>query len=313
MQKRLAVLAFLILIFANSIDVLSQENSLKWIPFVWQSDTISGKFVEKAYMYVPVKIDDLPENFTMQLDLGTTDTQFYGNSVKPYIAAYPSFAKKLGSYETYQNVIFNGINLKMGSSNFLFDVWLRSGFGETILRDSLHTRTAKHIGTIAPDMFKDKILIIDYKTARFAVAEQLPAEFKRLSGVKFEIIKGMIILPFKINGVVQKLLFDTGSSPFALASSKSRALEIAGPLIIDSLSGPLWWGQQITFYGLNVNKSVELGVYKFGKSKVYYDKDGLWERDVFKPLNIWGLAGNGLFLDCVIILDYKNKLFMIKK
>lgn len=313
MQKRLAVLAFLILIFANSIDVLSQENSLKWIPFVWQSDTISGKFVEKAYMYVPVKIDDLPENFTMQLDLGTTDTQFYGNTVKPYIAAYPSFAKKLGSYETYQNVIFNGINLKMGSSNFLFDVWLRSGFGETIPRDSLHTGTAKHIGTIAPDMFKDKILIIDYKTARFAVAEQLPAEFKSISGVTFEIIKGMIILPFKINGVVHKLLFDTGSSPFALASSKNRALEIAGPLIIDSLSGPLWWGQQITFYGLNVNKSVELGVYKFGKSKVYYDKDGLWERDVFKPLNIWGLAGNGLFLDCVIILDYKNKLFMIKK
>lgn len=102
MQKRVVVLAFLILIFANSINVLSQENSLKWIPFVWQSDTISGKFVEKAYMYVPVKIDDLPENFTMQLDLGTTDTQFYENSVKPYIAAYPSLAKKLGSYKSYQ-------------------------------------------------------------------------------------------------------------------------------------------------------------------------------------------------------------------
>ena len=54
-----------------------------------------------------------------------------------------------------------------------------------------------------------------------------------------------------------KVLFDTGSSPFQLITTQERAWSISDLTITDSLSGPLWWGQEITFYGFNVNKPIK--------------------------------------------------------
>ncbi|MDR1056138.1 MAG: hypothetical protein LBL90_10065 [Prevotellaceae bacterium] len=312
-MKKWIFISFFLILAGGSLKVYSQEALLEWIPFQWQGDTISGKYIEKAYLYVPVKIDDLPIDFTMQFDLGTIETQFYENPIKPYLEEYPSLANKLGSMGSLKNVIFKDVNLHMGTVDFSFDVWLRADFGEDIPRDSLHSGTPKHIGTIAPDMFRDKVLVIDYKSSQFAISDSLPAEYQDLQAVKFELNNGIIILPFRINGAEQKLMFDTGSSPFPLAASKKRALEIADPSIVDSLSGPLWWGREITFYGHEVNKSIEFGGTTLGNAIVYYDKDGLWEEGVFKPLKIWGLTGNVYFLNCVIILDYKNKLFRINR
>lgn len=285
---------------------------MEWIPFQWEGDTISAKYIEKAYLYVPVRIDDIPIDFKMQLDLGTMQTQFYGIPLKPYLEEFPSLATKLDSISGIKNIIFRNVNLQLGSVDFLFDVWHRIDFGDDVPRDSIRSGTLKEIGTIAPDLFQDKILIIDYPSCQLAILDELPSEYRDLPTVEFELNDGIILLPFRIDGIKQKLMFDTGSSPFPLATSKERALQIASPAIVDSLSGPLWWGQEITFYGLEVNRPIELGGTALGKATVYYDKEGLWEEGVFKPFQIWGLAGNAYFLDRVIILDYKNKLLRVK-
>ena len=275
----------------------SQEQAPEWIPFTWEGDTIAGNYIEKAYIYVPVKIEDLPEEFTMQLDLGTHQTLFYGNTIQPYLDEYASLSEK------YNAPWFKDITLQLGSVDFKgVDIGYMNNFGDT----------SKHIGTIAPDMFQDKILMIDYKSARFAVADSLPDEYKDLPAEKFELEDGLIMLPFRINGKACKLLFDTGSSPFRLATSKERALEIAAPQITDSLSGPLWWGNEITFYGMEINKPVEFAGKTLTAGKVYYDNVGLWEEQVFHPLNIWGLTGNAYFFDNTVIIDYRNKLFRVK-
>ena len=322
-MKKCNVKMFLIVLFlifggssfssAQAVSCL-RESSLKWIPFFWEGDSISGKYIEKAYLYVPVKIEDLPYDFSMQLDLVTSNTQFYGIPLKPYLSESTSLANKLGDYQgTAKDALLTNVNLKMGNVDFQCDILHFQKRGEEIPKDSLHSKTPKHIGTIAPDIFKDKILIIDYRLCRFSVLDSLPAEYKDLPAKTFELDEGIVKIPFRINGTEQKLMFDTGSSPFPLATSKERALEIAGPTIIDSLSGPLWWGQEITFYGLEVNKHIEFDGVVLENTKVYYDRDGLWEEGVFKPLGIWGLTGNACFFDHVVILDYKNKLFRIDR
>ena len=285
----------------------SQKQSLEWIPFTWEGDTIAGQYIEKAYIYVPVKIDDLPYDFIMQFDLGTTTTVFNRKALDSYLEEYPSLAEK------FKFPMFKNVNLRMGTVEFNgIDIGYTSNLYETIPKDSIYSKTVKEIGVIAPDIFQNKILVIDYKSARFAVADSLPVEYKYLPSEEFELANGNIILPFRINGEECKLMFDTGASPFPLATSKERALEISDAVIIDSLSGPLWWGTEITFYGLNVNKPIEFGGKTLQNSMVYYDKDGLWEEGVFKPLNIWGLTGNAYFFDNIVIIDYKNKLFRVK-
>ncbi|MHC1691301.1 MAG: hypothetical protein AB9833_10785 [Bacteroidales bacterium] len=289
----------------------SQKQSLEWIPFNWEGDTISGKYIDKAFIYIPVKIDDLPYDFTMQLDLGTIETQFYENSIKPYLNEFTSLANKLDSIESDKNIIFRDVNLQMGTFGLKLDVWHHRNFGEEIPKDSLHSKTPKHIGTIALDMFLNKILVIDYKSCRLAITESMPAEYKDIPAEEFELNNGIIKLPFLINGKECKLMFDTGSSPFALVTSKERALGISDSVITDSLSGPLWWGREITFYGLEINKPIKLGGKVLKNERVYYDKDRLWD-EIYKSQNVWGIAGNAYFLDHILILDLKNKLFRVK-
>jgi hypothetical protein len=175
-------LIILFLIFTGC----SQKTSLGWIPFHWVGDTISGKYIEKAYMYIPVKIDDLPYDFTMQFDLGTYGTQFYGNAIQPYLNEYPSLANKLEAARGVEDIVFKHVNLQAGTVSFDdMDVWHRKDFGEAIAKDSILSATPKHIGTIAPDLFQDKILIIDYKAGRLAVADSLSAEYENLPAEEF--------------------------------------------------------------------------------------------------------------------------------
>ncbi len=307
-SKHGGLLILLSLLFTGSL----QGQPLEWASFYWQGDTISGKYIEKAFLYIPVKIDDLPINFSMQLDLGTENTQFYEKSIKPYLDEFPALADKLGPLEQYKNALFRNINLHLGPVDLTADIWHPYNFGEEIPRDSLYTKTPKHIGTIAPDLFQDKVLVIDYKACRLAIADNLPAEYADLPAVEFEMINGIIKFPLRINGEECQLMFDTGASIFPLATSKEKALEISDGVVVDSLSGPLWWGREVTLYGLRVNKPVELGGQILKNGMVYYEKDELWEDEVFKPFNIWGLTGNAYFFNHTVILDYKNKLFRVK-
>ncbi len=165
----------------------SQKQSLEWIPFHWEGDTISGKYIEKAYIYVPVKVEDLPHNFTMQLDLGTYKTLFYGNTIQPYLDEYTSFADK------YEIPMFKNITLQTGSVLFKdVNIGYYNGFGEEIPKDSIHSKMPKHIGVIASDIFRNKILVIDYPSCRFAVSDSLPFEYKDLPAEKFDMEKGII-------------------------------------------------------------------------------------------------------------------------
>ena len=284
------------------------STDIVWIPFNWEGDTIAGQYIEKAFLYIPVKIEDLPYDFTMQLDLGTYNSLFYGITIAPYLKESASLANKLDSTHLW----VRNANLQMGTVKFDgIDLGYHNGLGDTIPTDSLHTKTPKHIGTIAADMFREKVLIIDYKSSRLAVSDSLPAEYKDLPAEKFEFQDGILKLPFHIDGKDYKLMFDTGSSPFQLVTTKERALEISDSVIADSLSGPLWWGQNISFYGFNVTKPVEFSGKMLENSRVYYETYGLWD-PVYKQFDVWGITGNAYFFDNVVIIDYKNKLFRAK-
>ena len=213
----------------------------------------------------------------MQFDLGTYNSVFYGNTFAPYLKEAPSLMNKKDSTGMYKNV-----NLQIGTVEFSnANIGFMQNFGNEIPKDSLHSNTPKHIGTIASDMVQDKVLIINYK------------------------------LPLRITGKTCKVLFDTGSSPFQLITTQERAWSVSDLTIVDSLSGPLWWGQEITFYGFNVTKPIEFGGKALNNSKVYYAKDGLWD-SIYSSLDVWGITGNAYFFENTVIIDYKNKLFRIK-
>ena len=309
-MKKIITILFL------TISVFGYSQHLEWIPFNWIGDSVGNKYFDKLAMTIPVTIDDLPHKFNMQLDLGAGTTNFYGNKIKPYLEKYPSLKAKIDP--TIRNPfgdkyydMFTNIDLHLGDVTFdNIHVLHYDKYGSEIPEDSIYTETEKQIGTIAPDLFRNKILIIDYKQQRLAVTETLPVEYSDAAFVKYETKHVRIKIPLNINGKEELLMFDTGSSIFQLTTTKENALKIGSPEIVETLTVNSW-GDKITFYGLKTVVPIYFGTKELKNSIVYYDDKGSFD-DFYETENMWGLTGNAYFFDNIVIINYKELLFGVK-
>jgi hypothetical protein len=284
-------------------------QKLRWIPFNWEGDSVSGKYFDKLAITIPVSVDNLPHKFNMQLDLGALNTMFYGNSIKPYLDNYSSLKSKIDTTLTFRaqsqtNYMLKDVLLKLGNVSFgARNIGNFSNFGDVISKDSVMTNSEKHIGTIAPD-------IIDYRNKRICVTAKVPQEYSKASFQKYKIKDGRIKIPMTINGQIEDVMFDTGSSIFALITTKVNAFKISENIVGDSLKISSWGD----YYMVNGQKTKS--IIKFGKTVlkptlVYYDEQKN-NAQFYDDEKIWGITGNLYFLDRVVIIDYKKQLFGIK-
>lgn len=310
-QDMLLRISIAFLLFISAITTNAQD--LKWIPFKWTGNTISGRYFDKYAIVIPVKIENIPAKFNMQFDLGAVTTLIYGNSIQPYLDAYTDLKSKIDTSKKFliqgaNNPMFSNMSLHMGAASFEgIDVGYFKNFGRKISPDSILSATEKHIGTIGPDLFQNKILIIDYLQKRIAVCEELPKQYKAATFKPFKSNDGRPRIPLVINNKTEDVMFDTGSSLFTLLTIKKDALQVASPEIVDSLMVTSW-GKKITNYGVKANKPIKFGNKVLNGSVVYYDEQETFG-EFYKLEKIWGLTGNTFFLNNTVIIDYKNKLF----
>lgn len=306
-------------IFLLSILLISSitfGQKLEWIPFNWEGAEISGKYFDKFAITIPVTVDKLPHKFNLQLDLGAINTVFYGNSINSYLEKYSDLKNKIDTTITFRiqnktNFKLKNVELKLGKVNIgKINIGIFKNFGDEIPKDSINTKSEKHIGTIAPDIFQDKILIIDYPNKRICITKELPKQFSKANFQPFIIKDGRIKIPFNINDKVENLLFDTGTSLFALMTTEERANKISANKIVDSLKVSSW-GEFYMVYGRNVNSKIKFGNKQLNPATVFYDK--LNKHDEFYDKEkIWGMTGNAYFLNNIVIIDYKNQRFGVK-
>jgi hypothetical protein len=303
-----------ILCLVSSASVFAQK--LPWIPFNWEGDSLSGKYFDKLAITIPVTLDKLPYKLNMQLDLGATVTVIYGNSIQPYLEATSALKNKIDTTLTFRiqsqtNPKFKNIALQLGKISFgNRNIGYFKGFGDAIAKDSIHTATEKYIGTIAPDLFQDKILIIDYPNKRICVVNSLPKQYAKASFRPYKIKEGRIKIPFTMQGKDEDVMFDTGSSLFALISTKENAASISNSTIVDSLKISSW-GDYYMVYGCAINTPIRFGEKQLNPASVYYDTQK-GSANFYKEENIWGITGNAYFLKNVVIIDYKNKRFGVQ-
>jgi hypothetical protein len=295
---------------------MSYGQKLNWIPFEWVSDSVSGKYFDKLAINIPVSIDGLPHKFNMQFDLGAVTTVIYGNSIAKYLDKYSGFNNKIDSTKSFiingkKNPMFKNVGLNLGNVSFgERNIGYFKDYGEPIPTDSIYTSTEKHIGTIAPDLFKDQYLIIDYPNKRICVTKDLPRKLAKVDFQACTITSGRVTISLTINGKVENLMFDSGSSMFSLITSEENANQISDINIVDSLSMNSW-GDNMTAYGKKITSEVICGKTILQPSNVYYVKNEMIA-EFFKQQNIWGITGNAYFLNKIVIIDYKNSRFGIK-
>jgi hypothetical protein len=82
--------------------------------------------------------------------------------------------------------MLKNVDLKLGNVVFQkIQVGLFKKYGNSLTSDSIKTPTVKHIGTIAPDLFKNKILIIDYPHKKLCIVDKLPSKYLKSSFVGY--------------------------------------------------------------------------------------------------------------------------------
>lgn len=306
--------AFLLLFILVSFSAFGQKQ--EWIPFSWTGDSVSGKYFDKLAMIIPVTIDNLPYKFKMQLDLGAVTTVLYGNTILPYLNVNSELKNKLDTtlifwIQGQKNYKFKNVNIKLGSVSLgNKNIGYFQHYGKILSNDSINTNSEKLIGTIASDLFQDKILIIDYPNKRISVTTDLPKQLDKVNFQPCKIKDGRIKIPLKINNEQEYLLFDTGSSLFALMTTEKRAKQISGGKVIDSLRISSW-GKHYIVDGREVISEIKFAHRQLHSSKVFYDKLNKYG-DLYKKEEIWGITGNSYFLNNIIIIDYKNKRFGIE-
>ena len=298
------------------IPFVSQGQVLKWIPFKWTSDTISGRPFEKVAMMVPVSFQYLPYKFNMQLDLGAVNTVLYGNTWEAFAESHPELKEKLDSTLTFliqgkKNYKLRDIELSLGEVSFgKRNIGYFKEFGDSITIDSIGPGTEVRIGTIAPDLFQEGILIIDYPNNRICYTSSLPKEYSKASFLPFKLEKGRIKLPFVINNKKVDLLFDTGSSLFPLITTMNTAKQVSSGAVVDSFMVASW-GRHYMIYGEQTVVPLKFAKRPLASTIAYYEKEDTMSK-FFEKERIWGITGNALFLDQIVIIDYVHRRFGVR-
>lgn len=296
-------------------------QSIQWIPFEWASDSYSGRYFDKVAINVPVQIEDISDNLYMQLDLGAITTVIYEKSFAPYLSLHKNLLNRIDTTLTFTiegktNPKFRGMNMKLGDMEIgEHNIGLFQNYGPIIPKDSIGNSKSKHIGTLGPDIFKDKVLVINFPEQKISIlssVNELPKEdIANIKFIPFQESRNRIKIPMKINGKIEQVLYDTGASIFPLNTSKEIVMEFPNSTITDSLKVNSW-GEKITFYGVQLGSPVSIGNQSFSNVTAYYDERSM-ASDFFKRENIWGFAGNVLFLDKTLVIDYINKTIGISQ
>ena len=304
------IIIFIFLFITN----LSFSQKPEWIHFDWHGENIFGKYYEKVAISLPIKVENLPYNFCGQLDLGATRTLFYGNSLKNYSVKFIN--QKIDSLgEPYylnghKGHFLRNVNLKIDKKDFpKTDVAYIYEYGDEIPKDSINSLSQKLIGTIAPDLFQNKYLVIDFPNQKIRIYDELPNKYKKADFVDVLMRKGRIKIPLTLGDKKEYVIFDTGNCLGNLLLDKETINLFTDPndSATELLSGKSW-GEDYIVYQKKLlqpvfidNKKIAITTAQFTISDevVKFNKEE----------KIIGLIGPLFFINQTVIIDYKNSKF----
>lgn len=289
----------------------TEVTDFDWAPFEWSGDSLSGRYFDKAAMMIPCHIEGLLNCCTFQLDLGADVTGVYEktfNSLQTLNPELPNKIKRLKSKLRFWNKsrYFENFTLYFSSYRAKNEVaYIFEDYGEILSNPQANDTI--HLGTIGIDVFKDKVLMINYPKQCFAISDEVPEEYSACHFIDIDLDpQGRVILPLHINGKTCRILFDTGSSIFPLITSANKITNFTTAPDTDTIQISSW-GERHKVTGKLINDSFELAGQKFANTMIYANHSGLGIDNQTD-----GMAGNALFLNKTIIIDFKHKKFAAK-
>jgi hypothetical protein len=266
-------------------------------------------------MLITSRLDTLDYFFRWQLDTGSPYTYLEGGTLKKFTNKFPYLADMIKRTDTNHN----GNWYKIFTPPFKFQtpilpsvILKNDKIGGDFSQDLLDRYKGFSIGTIGVDIFKNRVLVLDFKNKKIGYCNALTKEFYKqpMLSSPFLFYKNRIILPVQIGEEKLNFMYDCGASMFTLNTTPKYSKLFAPKQLTDTLyninngeSGAVYnalggkTGKMVTILGKTYNDMV-----------IYLEKA---ESEIFEEAKVAGAIGNKLFLDHIVIIDFKTKRFSL--
>lgn len=311
MKQLLISFSFFLLTGLTSFgqNILSKEKIL-WLPFQWDDPEA------KDIILLTSHYDTLNYNLNWQLDTGSPYTFLNGATWDIFAKKYSFLDKRIIRVDTIKSGNYYKIrtpDFTINDKSFLPDTILKNDkMGGGFPEDYLDKYKGFAIGTIGLDIFKNKVLILDFKEGKIGFLDKLSKSFysNNLRTTNFKFYKNRIIIPVQIGEKEFSFMYDCGASMFTLQTTPKNSKYFAPKIYSDTLfninNGES--GKVYNVPGGTIEKPVKIFNKKY-KGLIVYVNDG--ESDIFDEAKVAGIIGNKLFLNHIVIVDFNVGKFTL--
>lgn len=322
MQKNLLILVLILFSISScswyrkraSIETfkpLDSTGEIYYSPVHWLNDSNSNFLTEKTSLFIPVKIKGIEKQVYMQLDLGAVVTGFYENTIRAFSEINPEIKESI--IETDDKIYFYNSEIQLNEKTKLSaeKLYIYKNYGSNNIDSSFVI-----IGTIGYDIIGENVLILDFKNDQVALTKTIPENL--INNAHFvenaDLDKFPIILPFKLGRKKIRLFYDTGASRFPILTGIKRLKKIATHRKIDTVGYGNSWGKITPFYQANklkIDNQLFLGTINLGEVNIYGTEQLKFLS--YTGRYLYGITGNVIFDNSILIIDKKNNKFGIIK
>lgn len=291
----------------NSFTKFNEPEIIDYNDIYWRSDSLGKTLVEKTAFFLKVKINEIDGNFYMQFDTGTPKTIFYGNTLSKVLKTN-SETQIMFARDSTQFV--KNVKIKIGKTIFSANsIQVKPNFGSKEIDTNFNV-----IGTIGFDALIDRTLVLNFKSDKIAITQ------KPIEGLGFPITytknasvdQFPLLIPAKIGEKKIRFFFDTGSSMFPILTSVEKLKEMKSESSIDTLCCVRNWNNLLPVYRRKINSKIDFNGVVSENDYVYGINMSMMNILNYLPESfMFGMTGNKLFDNRIIIVDNKNNKFGI--
>jgi hypothetical protein len=267
--------------------------------FVWEADTTNQRAMPHAALLVPVLLPGCSRTCYLQFDTGAPYSVLYANSLAALRGQYPATANTLlPQADTVRHFRF-----ALGQGQVQARAIRVMQRGATQLpADS----TAPFvIGTLGADVLAKQVLVIDYARRQFSLCSAVPDSLlRRATYVPMSFDSRRVLLNVRLQGKPKQLLFDSGSSAFALLTSQDAWHELARSAAPARTAAVNSWGKTLTAHTVATAAALQLGALVVPLGTVtYIEGTSMWQELLMRFSGMGGMLGNEPFVNQTVILD----------